>query len=84
VLSCGVISAAAPGVAAGDALEGFPGAAEGAVLGDGVDGVLAAGGLEAAVAAHEWAEGGAVEQYEVDEEPSHGLMVRRESTRVRL
>ena len=67
----GVVAVAAPGVAAEDAAEGFACAAEGAVFGDGVDGVLTAGGGEAALAAEESAEGGAVENDEMDQEPPH-------------
>ena len=62
---CGIVTAAASGAAAGDAFEGAPGAFAGAVFLDGVEGVLAAGGVEAAVSAHESAEGGAVEEDEV-------------------
>ena len=69
-------------MAAGDAFEGFPGAAEWAVLVDGVDGVLAARRVVTAVAAHEGTERHAVEQHEVDEEPSHGLMVRADQAEV--
>ena len=73
-----------PRMAPADPLHGPPASAERAVFVDGVDGVLAAGGLKAAVAAHEGAEGGTVEKHEVDEEPSHVLMVRREFLLVRL
>ena len=44
----GVVAGAAPGVAAEETAEGEPEAAEGAVLADGLDGVLRAGGDEAA------------------------------------
>ena len=71
LFSGGIESVSAPGVAAGDSLGGAPGAADRAVFVDGVDGVLGAGGDVAAVAAEESAEGGAVEEDEVDEEPAH-------------
>jgi hypothetical protein len=67
----GIVPATAPGVAAGDAFEGFPRAAPRAVLVDGVDGVLATRGLVAAVAAKERAERDAVEQDELNQEPAH-------------
>ena len=71
--SGGVEAAAAPGVTAADALGGAPGAGEGAVFFDGVDGVLGAGGEVAAVAAEESSQGGAVEEDEMDQQPTHCL-----------
>ena len=47
-LGDGVVAGTAPGVAAEEAADGEPQAAEGAVLADGLDGVLRAGGSEAA------------------------------------
>ena len=73
--SGGIKSAAAPGMAAGDSFGGAPGATDWAVFVDGVDGVLGAGGDKAAVAAEESAEGGAVEEDEVDEEPGHLIIL---------
>lgn len=58
---------AAEGVAAGESAEGEPCAADGAVAGVGVECVLAAGGVEAALAAEEGAEGEAVEMNEEEE-----------------
>ncbi len=68
---------AAPGVAAADALDGEPGAAEGAVGLEGFDGVVRAGGVKAAdgAAAHEGDEGGEsvlVEANYQDEKDAHG------------
>ncbi len=48
-------------MASGDAFDAAPGAAVGAVLGDGVEHVLAAGGQVSALVADEGAEGDAVE-----------------------
>ena len=64
-------SAAAPGMAAGDSFGGAPGATDWAVFVDGVDGVLGAGGDEAAVAAEESAESCAIEQNELNQQPLH-------------
>ncbi len=63
----GIVALSAPRVAAGDALDGKPASAPGAVFLDGVDGVLAARGMEAALAAEQAAEGDAVEKDEMDE-----------------
>src|SRR6266566_734553 len=68
-------AAAPPGVTAGDSFEGAPGAAEGAVFFDGIQGVLGAGGVVAAVAAHESAEGGAVEEDEIHEDVAHRFLL---------
>src|SRR5688572_5616905 len=53
----GVVAAAVEGVALEDAAGGEPGAAERAVEAVGVEGVPAAGGVEAALAAYEGGEG---------------------------
>ena len=69
--SGGVVATRAAGTAAEDAFERAPRAAPGAVFLDRVERVLAAGGVEAAVAAHESAEGGAVEEDEEGKEARH-------------
>jgi hypothetical protein len=66
-----VISPAAERVTPGDALGRLPRAAGGAVLVHGVDRVLAARRVEAAVPAQQAAERRAVEQDEMDEQLAH-------------
>src|SRR4051812_25875818 len=58
-------------MAATNPFEGAPGTGERSVLVDGVDRVLAARGVIAALAAEQSAERHAVEQDELDEEPAH-------------
>jgi len=60
-------------MASHNSAEGSPSAAKWAVFVDGVDRVLAATGLESAVAAHEMAERSAVKQDELDQQPTHGF-----------
>ena len=67
-----------PRVTSTDSLGGAPGAGECAVFFDGVDGVLGTGGEVAAVAAEETAEGGAIEEDEMDEQPAHFLFCQLE------
>jgi len=69
--SGGVVATATAGAAAGNALDGAPGAFAGAIFLDGVEGVLAARRVEAAVSAHEAAKGGAVGEDEQGEEAGH-------------
>ena len=58
-------------MATADAFECFGCAADGAIFGDRVDGVLAAGGMITAVPGEYVPQGGAVEQDGLDEEPLH-------------
>jgi hypothetical protein len=59
-------------MAAGDSFSGAPSAAAGAVLVDRIDGVLAAGGIEAAMSTDETSQGHSIKQNELDEYPAHG------------
>lgn len=58
-------------MAAENAAGGFERAAQRAVFGDGVDGVLAARWGETALPAEELAGRGAVEQNEINQQPTH-------------
>ena len=79
-----IVTLPAKGMATQNALERAPRPAEGAVLLDRVDGVLAAAWLVAAMSPHNRPQRDAVEQHELDEEPLHDvasieLGVRRSS-----
>jgi hypothetical protein len=56
---------------AANPLQGSPAPPPGAIFVDGIDRILAAGGVVAALAAQETSEGGSVEEDEVDEEWFH-------------
>jgi hypothetical protein len=58
---------------AGDPLYSEPGSAKRAVFGQRIDGILAARGVEAALASEDPTEGDSVEEDELDEEPAQGV-----------
>jgi hypothetical protein len=62
-------------VAAADAPYRFAGTSEGTIFVDRVDGVLAAGGCKAAVAAEEAADGCAIEKNNPDQQAPHHLIL---------
>ena len=74
-MSRGIKSASTAWMAAQHPFDRFPTAAKSAVFGHGIDGVLAACRVEAALAAEEGAEGDAVEQDELDQQPAHLIPV---------
>lgn len=73
--SRGVVALAAPGMAAANPLDGTPTAAGGAVLINSIDRVLAARWEIPAVTAEELAQGGAVHQDQMDQQPTHVLIL---------
>lgn len=79
-----VVATLAERVAASEAAEGEPRADEWAALAEGVEGVLAAGGLEAALPAHERGEGEAIGVDAGDEGPGEeaGEGLARGSARI--
>src|SRR5258708_4731265 len=71
-----VVALPAPWVTAAHAFRRAPTPAPRPVLRDGVDRVLAARRVIAALPAQQAAEGDAVEQDELDQEPAHGRLAR--------
>ena len=67
LLRYGVVSGAAPGVAAEYAFQGKPAAFEGTVFAEGFQGVLRACGREPAARRGEWRDAEPVEMYQQDE-----------------
>jgi hypothetical protein len=66
-----VVPPPAPGVTAADPLNRAPPAAPRAVKGDGIDRILTARRMKAALSAEQPAERDAIQEDEVDEEPTH-------------